>query len=208
MALTSRCVPLAALLLAASSASAQSIFVQGGAGIEIKRFSAETDKSAFDGTAPAFVLGIGTELMQHWVVSGQVSLNGESKRETTTDVVVFGQPRTIHNVYTSQRHGIAALAGYRTAARQAVRLGIYGGVSFSAFRREIASDAATIVLNTPASASVYDERLTGPVVAFDVSIRVNDHVAVVSEISLQGLTVGEELGGHSLQPSIGARFSF
>src|SRR4051794_24570095 len=122
--LTSACILLAALMLPASAASAQSIFVQGTAGVEIRRFSAETDKSAFDGTAPAVVVGIGTEVMRHWVVDAELSLNGESKTETTTDVVIFGQPRTIHNVYTSERRGLAVLAGYRTAADHPVRLGV------------------------------------------------------------------------------------
>src|SRR5436190_8066103 len=207
-ALTSTSILLAALMFPASAVSAQSIFVQGAAGIEIRRSSADTHKSASDRTAPAVVLGIGTELMHHWVVDAELSLDGESKTETTTDVVVFGQPRTIHNVYTSERRGVAVLAGYRTAAQHRVRLGFYGGVSFSNFRREIASDAAAIVLNTAASTSVFDQRLTAPIVAFDAAVRVTDHLAVVSAVSVQGLKIGEELGGHSIQPSIGARISF
>src|SRR3954470_12044713 len=47
-ALTSTCILLGALMVPASAASAQSIFVQGGAAIEHRRFSAETDKSPFD----------------------------------------------------------------------------------------------------------------------------------------------------------------
>jgi hypothetical protein len=207
-ALTSTSILLAVLMLPASAASAQSIFVQGAAGVEIRRFSAEADKSAFDGTAPAVVIGGGTELMQHWAVGAELSLNGESKTETATDVVVFGQPRTIHNVYTSARRGFAVVAGYRTPAQHPVRVGFYGGVSFSIFRREIASDAATIVLNTPASTSVFEERLSGPIVAFDAAVRVTDHLAVVSAVSVQGLKIGDELEGHSIQPSIGARISF
>ena len=206
--LTSTCILLAALMVSASAASAQTIFVQGTVGAEVRRFSAETDKSAFDGTARAFVFGGGTELMRHWVVGAELSLNGQSKTETTTDVVIFGQPRTIHNVYTSERRGFAVVAGYRTAAHHPVRVGVYGGVSFSIFRREIGSDAATIVLNTAASSSVFEERLTGPIVALDAAVRVNDHFAVVSAVTLQGLKIGEELDGHSLQPSVGARISF
>jgi Outer membrane protein beta-barrel domain len=207
-ALASTCILLAALMLAASAASAQSVFVQGTGGVEIRRFSAETDKSAFDGTASAVVLGIGTELIPHWVVGAEFSLNGESTRETSTDVVVFGQPRTIHNVYTSERRGVAVVAGYRTAVHHGVQLGSYGGVSFSVFRREIASDAAPIVLNTAASSSVFEERLTGPIVAVDLAVPINGHLAVVSAVSVQGLKIGEELGGHSIQPSIGARIAF
>ncbi|MFL6278602.1 MAG: outer membrane beta-barrel protein [Vicinamibacterales bacterium] len=207
-ALTSTSILLALLVLPASAVSAQTIFVQGTVGVDIKRFSAETDKSAFDGTARAVVIGGGTELMRHLAVDAELSLSGESKTETTTDVVIFGQPRTIHNIYTSERRGLAVVAGYRTAAHHPVRLGIYGGVSFSIFRREIASDAASIVLNTAASASVFEERLTGPIVAFDATVRVSEHLGVISAVSVQGLKIGEELDGHSIQPSVGVRVSF
>jgi hypothetical protein len=206
--LTSTYIVVVVLMLLASAASAQSIFVQGSAGIEVRRFSAETEKSAFDGAAPAVVLGIGTELMQHWPVSVQLSLNGESKLERVTDVVVFGQPRAIHNLYTSERRGLAVLAGYRTSAHRRARFGYYGGVSFSLFRREIASDAASIVLNTVDSSSVFEERLTTPVVAVDATVRIRDHFAVLATVVVQGLEIGEELGGHSIQSSIGARVSF
>jgi hypothetical protein len=207
-ALTSTAILLALLVLPASAASAQTTFFQGTAGVEIRRFSAETDKSAFDGTARAVVIGGGAELMRHWAVDAELSLNGKSNTETTTDVVIFGQPRTIHNVYTSERRGFAVVAGYRTAVHHPVRIGFYGGLSFSIFRREIASDAAALVLNTAASTSVFEERLVGPIIAFDAAVRVSDHLAVVSAVSLQGLKIGEELDGHSIQPSVGARISF
>jgi hypothetical protein len=65
-----------------------------------------------------------------------------------------------------------------------------------------------VVLGAPAPGSVYDQRLTSAIVGLDVAIRVGAHVAIVPAVRAQGLTIGTELGGYSVRPSIGGRISF
>jgi hypothetical protein len=203
-----RCALFVALVAFASSASAQSIFIEASAGADIRRFAADPEKSAFDGTARTFAFAAGTELHSHWVASGEVDLGGRSIRSTATPVVIFGESHVIHNSYTSERRSFSALAGYRTAGDRRVRMGYYGGVVFTLLRREIVSDAESIVLQTDVPGSVYEQRLTGPVVGADVAVRAAAHVSILGAVRAQGLRIGEDLGGHSVRPSIGVRISF
>jgi hypothetical protein len=195
-------------LALASSAPAQSIFIQGSIGVDVRRFSAEPEKSPFDGTASTFAFGAGTELMRHWVVSAEADLGGRTTTSTTTRAVFSGQSLTIHNAYSAERRSISALAGYRSDGHRRWRVGYYGGVSFTNLRREIVSDAESVVLGSPAPGSGYDQRLTNAIVGVDVAIRVGAHLAIVPALRAQGLTIGTELGGYSVRPSIGARVSF
>jgi len=197
-----------AIIAIASSASAQSIFIHCSAGADIRRFSAEPEKSAFDGTAKTFAVAVGSEFIPHWVVSGEFDSGGRATRSTITSVVISGQSTDIHNSYTSERRSISALAGYRTGGHRFVRIGYYGGVSFSTLRREIVSDAESIVLHSPAPGSGYEQRLTSAIVGVDVAIRAGAHLAIVPAFRAQPLTIGTELGGRSVRPSIGARVSF
>jgi len=192
----------------ASSASAQSLFVQGSAGIDVRRFSAEPEKSPFDGTASSFAFGGGTEFSRHWVVSAEADLGGRTTTSTETSVVFNGRTLTVHNSYSAQRRSVSTLAGYRSGPDRRWRVGCYGGVSFTNLRREIVSDAESVVLGAPAPGSVYEQRLTGAIVGLDVAIRVGAHGAIVPALRAQGLTIGTELGGYSFRPSIGGRVSF
>jgi hypothetical protein len=192
----------------ASSVSAQSIFVQASVGADLRRFSAEPEKSAFDGTASSLALAVGSEFIPHWLVGAEFDFGGRSTTSTTTPVVIFNVPRDIHNSYASRRRSLSALAGYATDVHRRARVGFYGGLSFTTFRREIVSDAESVVLQSAAPGSVFEERLTGAIVGADVAIRAGAHVAIVPAIRAQGLRIGTELGGHSLRPSIGLRISF
>jgi Outer membrane protein beta-barrel domain len=203
-----KCVLALGLMLSAAGASAQSVFVQGSVGSEIKRFSGEPGNSVFDGTARAVTVGAGGHIMPHWSVGAELDLGARSTTTTTTSVSVSGQNRDIHNAYTSQRRSASALIGYQTSIRHGVQVGYYAGMSFSTVRREIASDAEAVVLQTPAPTSIYTDRLAGPIVGIDAAIRVAPHAAVVVGLRAQGLTLSGDLGGHSIRPSIGARFSF
>jgi hypothetical protein len=82
------------------------------------------------------------------------------------------------------------------------------GLSFTAFRREIASDAPDIVLQEPSPLSVLDERVTGPIVGIDAAIRLAPHVALVPGFRAQGLSLSGDLRGFSLRPTINGRLSF
>lgn len=203
-----RCALFVALVALASNASAQSIFIEASAGADIRRFAADPEKSAFDGTAHTFAFAGGTEFHSHWVASAEVDRGGRSTRSTTTPVEVFGQSRVIHNSYTSEQRSISALAGYRTGRDRRVRMGCYGGVVFTLLRREIVSDAESIVLQADAPGSVYEQRLTGPIVGADVAVRVAAHMSILGALRAQGLRIGEDLGGHSIRPSIGIRIHF
>jgi hypothetical protein len=196
------------LVLSAATASAQSAFVQGTFGVDIKRFSGEAANSVFDGTAQAFAMGVGGHLTPHWTLLAELDISGRSSQTTTTSVAISGQLRDIHNTYTSDRRGLSALVGYETSLHRGVQLVYYAGLSLSTFGREITSDAEEIVLQTPAPTSDYTDRLTGPIVGVDAEIHVAPHLSLVPSLRAQGLPLGGDLGGHSVRSSIGARVSF
>jgi hypothetical protein len=197
-----------AVLLAPSIASGQSLFVQGSAGREIKRFSGEPENAVFDTTAAAVAIGGSGYVRPHWTVGVELDLGRRSTTTQTTSVLVSGQRRDIHTHYTLQRRSASALIGYQTSAHHAVQIGYYAGLSFSKVSREIASDAGTIVLQTPQAASIYTDRVVGAIVGVDVAIRIAPHAAVVPSLRAQGLALGGDLNGHSIRPGIGARIDF
>jgi outer membrane protein with beta-barrel domain len=203
-----KCCLVLALLGCASSASAQSVFAQGSVGVDVRRFSAEPEKSPYDGTAPTFMFGGGAEFIGHWVATAEADFGSSTTTSTQTSVVFNGQTLTVHTSYSAERRSVSALAGYRSDGHRRWRVGYYGGVSFTNLRREIVSDAESVVLQAPAPGSVYDQRLTSAIVALDVAIRVGAHLAIVPALRAQGLTIGTELGGYSIRPSIGGRVSF
>ncbi len=194
-----------AFIALSSSVSAQSFFLDGSAGADIRRFSAEPEKSPFDGTATAFAFAAGTEFIRHWIVSAEIDRGGRTTTSTTTDVVFSGRPLTIHNAYSAERRSVSVLGGYRSGVDRRWRIGYYAGVSFSTLQREIVSDAESVVLQSPAPGSVYEQRLTSAIVAVDVAIRVVPHFAIVPALRAQPLTIGTELGGVSVRPSVGVR---
>jgi hypothetical protein len=197
-----------AFIALSSSVSAQSFFLDGSAGADIRRFSAEPEKSPFDGTATAFSFAAGTEFIRHWIVSAEIDLGGRTTTSTTTDVVFSGRPLTIHNSYSAERRSVSVLGGYRSGVDRRWRMGFYAGVSFSTLQREIVSDAESVVLQSPAPGSVYEQRLTSAIVAVDVAIRVVPHFAIVPALRAQPLTIGTELSGVSVRPSVGVRVFF
>jgi hypothetical protein len=196
------------VVLTAGHASAQSVFIQGSVGADIKRFSGEPGTSVFDGTAGAYAIGIGGHVTPHWTVGAELDVGTRSTSTTTVSVSVSGEIRDIHNSYTSDRRGASALVGYHTSPHRGVQIAYYAGLSFSTFRREITSDAGEIVLQTPAPTSLYTDRLAGPIVGVDVAIRLASHLWLVPALRVQGLALGGDLGGHSIRPNIGARVSF
>ena len=192
----------------ASEAAAQSAFVEGGISREVKRFSREGDRSAFDGTVNTVWAGAAGFLVSRVSVGIELDLGEESTFQETQTVTVSGRPAEITTSYTSRRRSIAALAGLHSPPDRPVRVGCYVGLSFTAFRRTIASDAPTVVLQEPAEPSVFEERITGPIVGVDAAIRVAPNVAIVPALRAQGLSLSGDLSGFSLRPSIGARVSF
>lgn len=100
-------------MLSAADISAQSVFVQGSAAAEVKRFSGEPENTVFDGTAGAITFGVGGHITAHWTVGAELDLGAPSTTTTTTSVSVSGQNRDIHDAYTSQRRSVGVTCSGR-----------------------------------------------------------------------------------------------
>jgi hypothetical protein len=194
--------------LVAADAAAQTGFVQGGYIRDIKRFSHEGQASVFDGTVDGFSIGAAGFIAPHWSAGIELDYGGATTATEIVTVSISGRPAEIRTDYTSKRRSVEALAGLHTRADRPVRVGCYAGLSFTAFRREIASNAPAIVLQEPSPLSVLNERVTGAIVGVDVAIRLGAHVAVVPGFRAQGLSLSGDLTGFSLRPGISGRISF
>jgi hypothetical protein len=192
----------------AGDAAAQSAFVEGGFAREIKRFSNEGGRSAFDGTVSSLWIGAAGYFGSRWSVGVEADFGGESTFSETVSVTVAGRPTAITTTYTSRRRSVSALAGVHSASGKLVRVSCYGGLSFVGFRREISSDAPPVVLEDPAPLSVLDERRTGAIAGIDVAFHVTRNLAIVPALRAQGLSLSGDLSGFSIRPSIGARVVF
>jgi hypothetical protein len=201
-------VTVAMLWLVASSAAAQSVFVEGGFSRDVRRFSHEGTQSAFDGTVNGTWVNGSGFVTPRLSVGVELDTGGEVTFDDTVTVTIAGRPSQITTTYTSKRRTVSALAGIHTAPGRAVQIGAYAGLSFTEFRRQISSDAPPIVLNETPAPSVLEERVTNAVVGVDVAILLAPHIALVPALRAQSLTLSGDLSGFSIRPSIGARVTF
>ena len=197
-----------ALLLVASSAAAQSVFVEGGFSRDARRFSHAGAQSPFDGTVNGTWVNGSGFMTPRWSVGVEFDTGSEVTFDDTVTLTIAGRPSQITTTYTSKRRTVSALAGIHTAPGGAVQIGAYAGLSFTEFRRQISSDAPPIVLNETPAPSVFEERATGAIVGVDVAILLAPHIALVPALRAQGLSLSGDLSGFSIRPSIGARITF
>ncbi|MEN3339025.1 MAG: hypothetical protein V7647_2701 [Acidobacteriota bacterium] len=196
------------VILSAATASAQTAFIQGGAGRDIRRFSGDAETSVFDGSAGSFTAAVGGHVLPHWILSAEFDAGQRSSQSTTTTVTINGLPRDIHTSYASDRRSLSALVGYETTARHRVQFVYAAGLSFTTFRRDISSDGEEIVLQSPAPGSRYTSRLSGAIAGVDTVIHIAPHLALVPGVRVQGLAIDPDLGAFSIRPSAAARISF
>jgi hypothetical protein len=195
-------------LIAASSAAAQSAFVEGGFSRDVRRFSNEGTQSAFDGTVNGFWVNASGLITPHVSVGVEFDSGGDVTFDDTVSVTISGRPTQITTTYKSERRGVSALAGLHTSPGRPVQVGVYGGLSFTVFRREISSDAPPIVLTETPAPSIFDEKVTSAIVGVDVAILLTPNIALVPAVRAQGLSLTGDLSGFSIRPSIGARVTF
>jgi outer membrane protein with beta-barrel domain len=199
---------LLAIVLAPASASAQSLFVQGSAGREIKRFSGNPDDGVFDGAASLLTISAGGAITPRVTLSAELDLGSDTTTERTTSLLVSGQTRQIHTRYTMRRRSVSPMIGYQSAPHHAIQVACYAGVSFSVVSREIATDAQSAAIGSAQDSTTFTDRVTGAIVGVDVVVNAAPHLAIVPGLRAQGLGLSGDLDGHSIRPSIGARFSF
>ena len=200
---------LAAILLAAPAAvQAQPAFVQGGYGIDVRRFSGEPGGHVFDASAGTLTVGGAAFLTPRVSAGAELELGIESLAEERVTFTVAGRPETITTTYGGRRRSVAALLGLHTAPAGTVRAGVYAGLAFTAFRREIAADAPPIVLTEPAPPTVFTDYTVAPVLGLDVAAHLSAAVAIVGTVRVQGLELTGELRGFSLRPGAAVRVSF
>ena len=195
-------------LIAVSSAAAQSAFVEGGFSRDVRRFSNEGTRSAFDGTVNGFWVNASGLITPRVSVGIEFDSGGDVTFDETVSLTISGRPTEITTTYTSERRSVSALAGLHTPPGRMVQIGVYGGLSFTAFRREISSNAPPIVLTDTPTPSVFDERVTSAIVGVDVAILLTPNIALVPAVRAQGLSLTGDLSGFSIRPSIGARVTF
>lgn len=191
-----------------SDASAQAVFVQGGYGSDVRRFSADAGQEVFDGEASNLSLAFGGFLTPRWSIGLELDLGGSSAEARSVSVPVAGRPTTITTTYALERRTVSALAGFHRPSASRVRIGCYAGLSFSTVRREIAADAPAIVLTPPPEPSIFTDRTTAPVVGLDVAVRIVTGVAVVGSMRAQGLGLVGDLTGFSIRPGAAIRVMF
>ena len=204
--------PAAALLLIAlvrtTPAFAQSAYIQGGIVTDVRRFSGQPTDRVFDGNGAAMMVGGGGFLTSMISAGVELDFGTESEVAQSVTVTVAGRPETVTTMYASRRRAISALFGVHSAAGHAVRIGVYAGLAFTAFRQRIAANAPAIVLSAPPPATEFTHLAATPIVGVDVAIAVTQHLAVVGVVRAQALEFASDLRGFSVRPGVAARVSF
>ena len=189
-------------------ALAQSVFVQGAYGPDVRRFSGDDTERVFDTTSGNLALAIAGFVGAHVSAGIELDFGGTSTEARTVNLTISGRPATITTEYSLQRRSVSALAGLHTSAARRARFSAYAGLSFSSVRREIVSDAPPIVLSDPPGASVFTDRAADPVVGADAAIALGGRIAVVGGVRAHGLVLSGDLRGFTIRPRAGVRISF
>jgi hypothetical protein len=174
---------------------------------DVRRFTHDGQGSIFDGTASGTSMGVSGFMTRRWSAGVEIDSGGESVATESSTVLLAGSPVNLRTTYAARRRTVSALAGFHSGSRR-VLVGCYAGLGFTAFRREIVSNAPPAVLQQPPSRSVLDERTTSAIVGVDVAIRVYGALAAVAGVRAQGLRLSGDLSGFSIRPVVGARVSF
>ena len=175
--------------------------------MDVRRFSHEGPGSVFDATAAGLWVGGGGFVSPRWSAGAELDIGGESETMQIVSVALPGGAADVRTTYASQRRSLTALAGFHSRG-PSVRVGCYAGLSFTSFRREIFSNAPSIVLQQPSAPSVLEERVTAATVGVDVAVRLSRALAAVASVRAQGLRLGGDLSGFSVRPAVGLRVSF
>jgi hypothetical protein len=187
---------------------AQPLVVQGAYGLDVRRFSAERGEAVLDGQAATLSLGIAGFVSPRWTAGIDLDLGADASESRSVTVPLPGRPPTVTTTYTLRRRSVAALAGFHTAPDRRVRLGCYAGLSFSALRRTVSSDAPPIVLAEPPGPSVFLDRTASPIVGIDVAVSVAPRLALVAAVRAQALAASGDLTGFAVRPAAGMRLAF
>jgi hypothetical protein len=190
-----------------AGATAQTAFVQGSAGTDVRRFSAEEGLEVFDGSAATRSIAFGGFVAPRWTAGVELDFGQATTEDRSVTVPIGGVPTTVTTTFTMERRTVSALAGFHTSGAHRVRVGCYAGIGFSTVRREIATGPIAPGLPPPEPSRLTD-RTTGPVVGVDVAVTIVPHVAITGGLRAQGLTLTGELTGFSIRPAGGVRVTF
>ena len=195
-------------VLSADRAFAQTAFVQGGFGIDARRFSGHPDERVFDGNVASVMVGGGGFLTP--LVSASVELDRGAELQTAerVTVTIAGRPEVVTTSYASRRRSVSALFGIHSTAERTVRVGAYAGIAFTAFHQRIAADAPAIVLSTSPPPTEFTQLSATPVIGVDIVAAITRHLGVVAMVRAQGLGFAGELQGFSVRPAAAMRVSF
>ena len=121
----------AAAVVLPAQPRAQSAFVQGSYGPDVRRFSGDDSDRVFDSESNNLTLTAGGFLLRHLTAAVEIDLGAGPTESRTVSVTIAGRPATITTSYTLRRRTVSALAGLHSAPVHRVRLAVYAGVSFS-----------------------------------------------------------------------------
>lgn len=197
-----------AVCVTATSAHAQTGFVQAGYGVELRRFSAAERDRVFDANAADVTFGFGGFLTPSVTAGLELDFGNDSTAQRPVTVTLAGRPTTVTTRYTMRRRSVAALIGVHSSAARKTRIAAYAGLSLTSVAREIGSDAPPIILSTPADTAVFSDRTASPIIGIDAAVQIAQHLAIVGMVRAQDLTLTGDLRGFNVRPSAAARITF
>jgi hypothetical protein len=193
-----------AIAAPSSTLHAQSVGV--AAAVNIKRVSGEADAAVLDTRSPGFAIFVSAPATPH--VSFALEIGSEQEAETTT-VSQVNQVR-LETRYGNRMRTVSALAAIHPVTSGRVRWSVLGGLTFVHFERTITLDPAGTILGSSVQPprSTFIDRMGAATVGLDVDVTLSPHLAVVTAIRAHSFRLASNLGGFSVRPSVGARWTF
>jgi hypothetical protein len=198
-----------------SGAAAQSVFVSGGAVVDVLQFgsTASVTPSMFDfdrsGNTYGISAGIGGMVAGHVPIQLELGLGGLVKRDFYPVKGSAGERLTDSHIRSEYRARHASmLVGYSSGASRRAAGTLLGGVMFLEERLR--------TLNTNASLSrVFSDSTivtyrTEPMVGADLTLRLTPHVAVIPQVRIYKAPAlsGLHEGALAIMPGVSARWTF
>jgi hypothetical protein len=203
----------AVLLLSGDVVEAQppiseSVYVTGGAFVDVKRFSGDPSEGILDGTAAGGAIAVGTSIGSRWDLQVGVDVTGFSETRRSRDVTFQRATITLTSIAENQVLSVATLLRFRSAPHGRVRLGYLGGLSFLRLHRRFHTDAPSGT--PPGLIPRPDERVdysAAPTVGLDARLAITEHLSVIPGIYACVFRFADE-SGLLVRPRVGVRWAF
>jgi hypothetical protein len=196
----------AAAMCLISSATATGQTLGAAATVDIKRFSGEPGTGVLDTISAGVVVSAGAPVTPRTSIQLEIALERPSTVTRVTEV----QQGRLQTHYRNYMRTVSVLAAVHPLASRRLRASVLAGLTFVHMRRTVTLEPPPSNLGTTVQPprSEFVDRIGAATVGAEVDVFVSQRLAVTPALRAHALRLASDLGGFSVRPSIGLKWTF